>query len=95
MARYFLMSCENPECPSKKDTVLGDKTSHRLIGVEGGEWIGMCESCEQENRRPEAERTVNVKKRSWPYYNDSVGVTFESESHEKQYVKEHKLIRTN
>lgn len=31
------------------------------------------------------------RKRTWPYYNESTGVTFESESHEQKYVKANNL----
>lgn len=34
---------------------------------------------------------ISKKKRTWPYYNESCGVEFESESHETKYVKENKL----
>lgn len=93
MARYFMMICGNNGCASKEDKILGDSTSHKLVGSDGGEWIGACELCGMFNRRAAPEQIA--KKQRYPYYNDSTGQTFDSRDDEKKFVKENNLIQTN
>lgn len=83
--RYFNAPCECTDSP------LG--ALHLWIGMENGERVGKCDICGKINLKALPQRTMNVKKQGWPYYNASVGVTFESESHEQKYTKEHNLTK--
>lgn len=68
------------------------KSMHKLLGAgEGNSQVLQCDKCGTTTWREAPARTQSVKKRSWPYYNESAGVGFESESHEKAYVKKNNL----
>lgn len=72
---------------------------HNLVGVLRGEdtpfgkmadqlqW--QCTSCNHVALESIPKRRCH--KRTWPYYNESVGETFVSESHEQAYVKKNNL----
>jgi NAD-dependent SIR2 family protein deacetylase len=70
----------------------GSLTSHRVLGIHGEVTIVKCDKCSVEKTKGTA-KANSLKKQGWPYYNDSVGVAFESESHEKHYVKENNLTK--
>lgn len=82
---YFNIPCE---CTNHPIGAL-----HLLIGIEDGNRVGKCDLCGKINHGPLPQRTINVKKQGWPYYNASTGVTFESESHEKAYCKKNNLTK--
>lgn len=84
MARYVQHPCK---CSPDQNMVL-----HQVLG-QGHDGLNMlqCDKCGQVNRRPVAR--VSKKKTTWPYYNESCGVTFESESHEQKFAKANNLTK--
>lgn len=88
--------CIEPECPSR---AKGNPIAHELLGIKQGEetpfgrmsdeYVLKCTACGKE--KLETIPKARVRKRSWPYYNESAGVTFTSDSHEKSYVKANNL----
>lgn len=79
-------------CISNKE---GKQVEHKILGVEypcgtAPNWRVKCSSCGHEDFVVIPK--ISKKKRTWPYYNESAGVTFESESHETKYAKDNNLI---
>lgn len=65
-------------------------TCHILLGRGLDDMnVIQCESCSSTKQRPAA--TVPKKKTTYPYYNDSCGMRFESESHEQKFAKANNL----
>lgn len=74
-------------------------TEHEIYGIKKGEETPFgpmvdqfqyrCLSCGHESLRDIPR--VSKRKTTWPYYNESCGVTFESESHEQKYAAVNKL----
>ena len=88
--KYAIYPCSNKACVCY--TEWGGSCSHRILGAgESDSQILQCDKCGSTSWRTAPAITKNIKRRSWPYYNESAGVNFESESHEKKYVKENKL----
>lgn len=80
MARYFVAQCLTCE----------GKTSQKLVGyAKNGLQELVCEACGTQNHKTPAQ--VPKKKTTYPYYNGSAGMTFESESHEMKYAKANNL----
>jgi ribosomal protein L37E len=83
--------CGSVKCPSGAKEV-----EHEILSV-GTPDPGMtaphfqlkCKTCGHESWEVIPKRRCH--KRVWPYHNESVGVTFESESHEQKYVKANNL----
>lgn len=77
------------------DCTAGKPVEHSIIGVETPEGMSAkhyrwkCSHCGYESL--EAVPRTRVHRRTWPYYNSSVGETFVSESHEQDYVKKNNL----
>lgn len=90
------MDCLNNDCGSKPS---GKKVEHFYAGIKPGaetpfgkmadELIVQCSHCGYQHLQSISKPRCH--KRTWPYYNASTGVTFESESHEQAYVKKHNL----
>lgn len=88
--KYVLHACANKDCVCY--TEWNGSCSHKLLGTgEGGLQIVQCDKCGATSQREAPALTKGVKKRTYPYYNVSTGQTFESESHEKTYVKANNL----
>lgn len=80
--RYILHDC----------TGTCGNVMHKIMGSgEGGMRVLQCDKCGSTAWREPARRISNPERHPWPYYNESAGMTFESESHEKNFVKENKL----
>lgn len=81
MARFVQQNCSACKC----------MTSHVVLGTgeESGKLLVQCEACAKLADRPIAK--VSKKKTTYPYYNGSAGMTFESESHEMKFAKANKL----
>lgn len=88
--------CLNSECHAKRD---GRPAVYQLVGSaknpngEALEHVYACTHCGATRQEPIPKRRCH--KRTWPYHNESAGVTFESESHEQKYCKEHNLTPIN
>lgn len=88
--------CFGKTCPSVKQ---GRPTLHQIVGIQPGEetrfgkmadqYRVRCQECQSEALESIPKRRCH--KRTWPYYNESAGVTFESDSHEQKYVKDNNL----
>lgn len=74
-----------------------DKTQIIILGQEIPEGMAAkhdrkkCARCGHEWL--EVSPKKSLKRMGYPYYNDSCGVTFESESHEKKYVQENNMVQ--
>lgn len=80
MARYYVHPCD----------LCHEPTTQRLLGRDTENMqILECDKCGSKHMKVPA--VVPKKKTTWPYYNGSVGVTFESESHEMKYAKANNL----
>lgn len=87
--------CLNNDCRPKS----GPSAEHVFKGIQPGEQtpfgkmadeqIWKCSWCGYEHLENIPRRRCH--KRTWPYHNDSAGVTFESESHEQKYCAANKL----
>lgn len=91
-----LMTCLKNECYLENN---GRPDSHTMRGLrqnptgEAMEQVWACDRCGTERQTPIPKPRCH--KRTWPYYNESAGVTFESESHEQKHCKEHGLTPIN
>lgn len=80
MARYYVHPCVG----------CGELKTMRLMGRgEEDKNILQCESCQMLHEREVA--VVPKKKTTYPYYNASCGMDFESQSHEMKYAKANNL----
>lgn len=88
--------CLNDECRNHHN---GTPAPHRMLGIvkcKAGdaleeEWS--CDRCGHKHQVSIPRRRCH--KRTWPYHNESAGVTFESESHEQKYCKANNLEPVN
>lgn len=88
--KYVIHACSNKNCVCY--TEWGGSCSHKLLGSgEVGTQTLQCDKCGSTSWRDAPPRTKSIQRRSWPYYNESAGVTFESDSHEQKYVKTNNL----
>lgn len=93
MERTHTKYCVNSDCSEAWKSL---PVAHTILGTEKKEgmtadwWRLRCPHCLSEHL--EVVPRTRVKKKSWPYYNSSVGGTFESESHEKDFVKKNNLV---
>lgn len=84
--------CSGTECVSWKEC---KKVDHTILAIEypcgtAPNWLLKCDLCGSQHHMVVPK--ISKKKRVWPYYNESAGVTFESESHETKYAKDNNLI---
>ena len=88
--------CRNEKCYQASPS---GKTEHHLKGTAQNpagtavELVWECGKCGERHQEPMP--TARCHKRTWPYHNASVGMTFESESHEQKYCAENKLTPIN
>lgn len=96
MSKTKSIPCLNDECRNAHKSAPTQHTCKGLVKCKAGEamellWV--CDTCGHEHQT--AVPKVRCHKRVWPYHNDSVGVTFESESHEQKYCKANKMTPIN
>lgn len=94
MKKHIL--CSDNDCYLKNGGRPALHTFQGMKKCETGEAMEQswaCDLCGHEVRQPQPR--VRCHKRTWPYHNDSAGVTFESESHEQAYCKANKLTPIN
>ena len=96
MVKSKFAYCINDLCKSR---VAGKQSEHvcagtaRCVSGTAIELVWTCSDCATSHQEPIPKR--RCRKRTWPYYNESVGVTFESESHEQKYTKANNLTPIN
>lgn len=88
--------CLNNECHALHKSTPAPHSAMGLVKCQSGEAMEIewrCDRCGY--RHQTAIPKVRCHKRTWPYHNDSAGVTFESESHEQKYCKANGLTPIN
>jgi hypothetical protein len=84
------LACHNTHSTPAPHVFLGLR---KCLSGEAMEEAWRCERCGYEHQASIPKRRCH--KRTWPYYNDSAGVTFESESHEQKHCAAHGLTPIN
>jgi hypothetical protein len=87
MRTHIYKDCKNEACPSHENKSLGNIWGQPLhhIFAEDGREFSTCDVCKETNhfKDPDA-----INKISYPYYNASLGKTFESKHQEAKYAKD-------
>ena len=86
--------CVNVHCSSTPKCTEVDHENRGVTipeGLTGKHYSLKCKVCGYESLEPLPRHSI--KRHGWPYYNASVGVTFESESHEKKFTKANNLTK--
>lgn len=87
MRTHIYKDCKNEECISHSDKSYGNIWGQPLhhIFVEDGREFATCDVCKETHyfKDPDA-----INKTRYPYYNASLGQTFESAKQEQKYAKD-------
>jgi hypothetical protein len=88
--------CLDQECHSLHKSTPAPHTMMGIVQCTTGtameeEW--RCDRCGYRHQSSISRRRCH--KRTWPYHNESAGVTFESESHEQKYCAANNLTPIN
>lgn len=90
--KFVTVPCSNKNCVCYSEAWRNGRIIHKILGAgSANTQILSCDVCGSTSWRDAPQVTMSIKKRSWPYENQSTGTVFESEAHEKAYVKQHKL----